>query len=1100
MADNETLRLQLEQARQQLHTAQTRVASLEALLTETVLPSASIAHNENNYRILDHLIEGCQIISFDWRYLYLNDSAAFHGRQSKEELLGRTMMECYPGIENTPFFITLRRAMENRSPQSLENEFVYPNGMKKWFELTIQPVPEGVFILSLDITERKRAESQLSESEEWIRLSLEATELGKWRHNILTGIVRFDERALMHYGLDRDTLPIEEFLDHIHPADIDALLQQIGATISASSDGKYTTEYRVVHADGSVHWLAVQARVYFEGEGDARHPVHGFGTTQNITERKRSELALKRYSQRMKILHEMDAGIIEARSTEQLVETTLKHIRQLIPCLRASVILFDYENNVARFFAIDLTGVSTVDLGTTIPIPPPGWLEEFSATKVKVVDDLLALPDPLPAYKQAIKEGMRSFLHVLLTVEGRPIGLLNLIDDVPAFFNAEHEEIAVQIGTQLAIAINQMRLSEALKRHTKSVEDLSQFLNTTLDAFPANTAVLASDGTIIKVNAAWERFADDNDMLVETAYLGDNYLTVCDKSVGAMSQESIPAAAGIREVIDGRRDDFYLEYPCHSPSEKHWFTMRVTPFAEPAPRRVVVAHINTTERKLGELALRESERRFQRMADSAPAMLWTTDETGAVTFTSRGWYEYTGLDEEIGLGFDWLNAVHPEDFAKTDATFAAAIKQPQDYELDYRLRRADGEYRWVVDCGRPLFAADGKFTGYVGSIIDNHERKLAQQELESLYNATSHLFTTDSLANLGQQIVETVVSEFQHADCGLMLVDKAQNRMVRFGRAGNYDLRPDAALMLDGPGLVPLAARTGSAVYAPDVRIHPGYVASEARTRSELAVPLITARGVIAVLDLQRIEIDGFSERDQRVLTAYAERAAAALENMQLYEALEQRVLERTAELKAAKDRVEAILNNSVDGILLVYPDLRIQQANSAFNWLFACETDDYFNKSLLDLVHADDVQRVQAIIAAGSSDGVDRRLEIRAVRSDGKVFDAEFSIGHVKTDGFVCTVRDITERKEQERQLRYHASLQQNIRDAVIATDMEFRIQSWNSAAESMYGWRADEVIGRGVGEVFKTKFESDAERDRITDTFLKQGYWQGEFIQQRK
>jgi len=110
---------------------------------------------------LDNLLEGCQIIGFDWRYLYLNEAAARHGKRRKEELLGRTMMECYPGIEETDLFAMLRRCMEERQPCRMENEFTYPDGCKGWFELSIQPAPEGILILSQDITERKRAEEKI---------------------------------------------------------------------------------------------------------------------------------------------------------------------------------------------------------------------------------------------------------------------------------------------------------------------------------------------------------------------------------------------------------------------------------------------------------------------------------------------------------------------------------------------------------------------------------------------------------------------------------------------------------------------------------------------------------------------------------------------------------------------------------------------------------------------------------------------------------------------------------------------------------------------------------------------------------------------------
>lgn len=109
-------------------------------------------------QVLDFMQEGCQIIGGDWRYIYLNEAAAAHGHRPVRELIGQTMMEAYPGIESTLMFRNLRQCMEMRTAMRFDNQFTYPDGSLGWFELSVQPIEEGLFILSTDITKRKEAD------------------------------------------------------------------------------------------------------------------------------------------------------------------------------------------------------------------------------------------------------------------------------------------------------------------------------------------------------------------------------------------------------------------------------------------------------------------------------------------------------------------------------------------------------------------------------------------------------------------------------------------------------------------------------------------------------------------------------------------------------------------------------------------------------------------------------------------------------------------------------------------------------------------------------------------------------------------------------
>ena len=157
---------QLESAGQKFYTVILRDISERLQAQEYALES------EARYqRVLDAMMEGCQIIDFDWRYVYVNDVVASQGKNSRDQLLNRTMMEVYPGIENTELFAALRQCMQDRRPTRLENQFLFPDGSIGWFELSIQPAREGIFILSTDITERKRAEEAFMRSTEELRRS-----------------------------------------------------------------------------------------------------------------------------------------------------------------------------------------------------------------------------------------------------------------------------------------------------------------------------------------------------------------------------------------------------------------------------------------------------------------------------------------------------------------------------------------------------------------------------------------------------------------------------------------------------------------------------------------------------------------------------------------------------------------------------------------------------------------------------------------------------------------------------------------------------------------------------------------------------------------
>jgi signal transduction histidine kinase len=124
-------------------------------------PGKGIATGQQFRKILDSLPQGIQVIDFNWQYIYVNNAAALHGKTLREDLLGFTMMGRYPGIENTSFFKTLQQCMTERKSYHMENKFEYPDKSYGWFKLDIEPIVQGILILSLDITESVVANKEL---------------------------------------------------------------------------------------------------------------------------------------------------------------------------------------------------------------------------------------------------------------------------------------------------------------------------------------------------------------------------------------------------------------------------------------------------------------------------------------------------------------------------------------------------------------------------------------------------------------------------------------------------------------------------------------------------------------------------------------------------------------------------------------------------------------------------------------------------------------------------------------------------------------------------------------------------------------------------
>ncbi len=148
--------------------------------------------------------------------------------------------------------------------------------------------------------------------------------------------------------------------------------------------------------------------------------------------------------------------------------------------------------------------------------------------------------------------------------------------------------------------------------------------------------------------------------------------------------------------------------------------------------------VNITERRMAEEALRESEMRFRKMADHAPALIWLADTRNMGVWYNKHWLDYTGRSMEQELGFGWLEGMHPDDKARSADYCQASFDARKKFEMEFRLRRADGSYGWIADVGVPRFDDSGEFLGYIGYCWDINGRKATEANLQLAANVFTH--------------------------------------------------------------------------------------------------------------------------------------------------------------------------------------------------------------------------------------------------------------------------------------------------------------------------------------------------------------------------
>jgi PAS domain S-box-containing protein len=229
-------------------------------------------------------------------------------------------------------------------------------------------------------------------------------------------------------------------------------------------------------------------------------------------------------------------------------------------------------------------------------------------------------------------------------------------------------------------------------------------------------------------------------------------------STGAGTAASIVALFSIWGALHGRGP-----FPELDPVNK---VVNLQLFLWCAAVPFMVLAVLVEERKTQESVLRESEERFRLMADTAPTLIWMSGTNKLCTFFNRGWLDFTGRSIQQELGEGWAAGVHPDDLDRCLAIYSGAFDSRMKFEMEYRLRRYDGEFRWIVDYGVPRFDSNHYFCGYIGSCIDITERKLSEISLHELTGRLIHA-QEEERARIARELHDDISQRMAFLQIGL---------------------------------------------------------------------------------------------------------------------------------------------------------------------------------------------------------------------------------------------------------------------------------------------------------------------------------------------
>jgi two-component system sensor histidine kinase/response regulator len=573
-------------------------------------------------------------------------------------------------------------------------------------------------------------------SETVLRMAIRAAKIGLWDWDLSTNRVVYSTEWKHQLGYEDHEISGEfsEWESRVHPEDLLRVTKGLRTYLAVPSDG-YEVEFRIRHRDGSWRWILAQASVMADEHGRARHMV---GSHVDITEQKRMETELRHVNRALRLVSNCNKSLTRVSDEAAWLNEVC----------RTAVEVGGYR--------MAWVGHAEQDEGKSVrPLAQagfnPGYIESAEVTwaddrhgggpggrairtgRPSIARNITADPTFSPWRAAAVRAGYKSSISLPLQESGRTFGILSIYAAEPDAFDTREVQILSELAADLAFGRTFLRTRDERDRAMQALEESRRKLE---------------EAQRIAHVGHWER-----DLETEQIAWSDELYRIC----GLRAQERPLRRADLLEMIhpEDRQKwarscyeaisgtgEYDVDYRLVRPDG----TIRVvrshgavTRDRTGRARRMFGIAQDVTEQREARAALeraldeiKTSEDRLRVIIDTIPAMISSNLPDGSVDFANRRWMEFVGRPMEERQGWGWERGIHPDDLPGVIERWRAATATGESVEIESRIRRADGEYRWFLHRSVPLRDEEGTVIRWYSASTDIEDRRRAEQTLLAL--------------------------------------------------------------------------------------------------------------------------------------------------------------------------------------------------------------------------------------------------------------------------------------------------------------------------------------------------------------------------------